>query len=76
MFRFLLTIPGLVHEVSHHLFLVHPIFVFSYKHVAAIVDVRGVVQLQAAMILSLCDVMDHSHNVEPLHHCFTIQKPH
>lgn len=71
----LLTIPWFVHEVSLHLFLVCPKIVFSEKFVAAIVDVCGVVQLQAAMILSLCDVMDHGQDVKPFHHCFTILEP-
>lgn len=71
----LLTLPGLVHEVSLHRFVVRPKLVFSYERVVAVVEVCGAVQLQAAMVFSISDVMDHRHDVGPLRHGFVIQEP-
>lgn len=71
----LLTVPGLVHEVSVHLSLVRPVFVAGDERVAAVVDVRGVVQLQAAVVLSLGDVVDPRLDVEILQQQFAVQKP-
>lgn len=71
----LLTIPGLLHEVSIHLSLVRPVQVGGDERVAAIVEVRGGVQLQAAVKLSLCDVVDPRLDVESLRHQLVVQKP-
>lgn len=71
----LLTVRRVVHEVSLDLLLVRPKFVCSHECVAPVVEVCRGVQLQAAMVLSLCDVMDHGHDVLPLQHCFAIQIP-
>lgn len=71
----LLTIPGLAHEVSFHLLFVWPIFVFDQEPVAAIVEVRGTVQLQAAVVFPVCDVVNLSLDEWPLRHCFIVQKP-
>lgn len=64
-----------MHEVSVHMFAVRPKLVFGHQCVAAVVDVRGTVQLQTAVELPLCDVVDHGHYVEPLRHLFTVQEP-
>lgn len=71
----LLTFPGLVHEVSLHRFVVRPKLVFSYQCVVAIVEVRGAVQLQAAVVFSVSDIVDQRHDVGPLCHGFVIQEP-
>lgn len=71
----LLTVQGAVHEVSLHLVLVRPVHVGGNERVAAVVDVRGVVQLQAAVELSLGDVMDPRLDVEPLRHRLVVLKP-
>lgn len=72
----LLTIgPGLLHEVSFNLLLVEAVFVLNLQPVNPVVDVCGVVQLQAAMIFSLCDIMDHCHDVVALLHFFIIPIP-
>lgn len=71
----LLTFPGLVHEMSLHLLLVRPKLVGGDQRVAAVVDVRGAVQLQAAVELSLCNVVDPRLDVESLRHPLAVQKP-
>lgn len=72
---FPLTIPRLEHEVSVHLLPVDPVNVSGHQHVAAVVDVRGVVQLQAAVVLPLCDVVDLGGDVSVLRHLFAVHKP-
>lgn len=64
-----------MHEVSLHLLLVKPKFVPSHQSVPPIVEVCGAVQLQAAVVLPLCDVVDHGHDVQPLRHHLIIPKP-
>lgn len=71
----MLTIPRPAHEVSFHLPFVFSEFVFSHQPVPPIVDVCGVVQLQTAVILPFCDVVDHGHDVEPFCHWLIILKP-
>lgn len=70
-----LTIPGPGHEVSLHLLLVWPVYILSHQPVPPIEEVCGAVQLQAAVVLPLCDVMDHGHDVEVLRHRLIIKKP-
>lgn len=64
-----------MHEVSLHLFLVHPELVLGDEPVAAVVEVRGAVQLQAAVILSLGEVVDHRHYVESFDHQLIVLEP-
>lgn len=71
----LLTLPGPLHEVSLHLFLVRAVYVGGNERVAAIIEVRWAVQLQAAVELPLGDVMDPRLDVEPLQHRRVVQEP-
>lgn len=71
----LTAVPGFAHKVSLHLLFVCAIFVFSHQHVVAIVEVCGAVQLQAPMVLYICDIMNHGLDVVALLHCLTITKP-
>lgn len=71
----LLTSPGVDHEVSHDGLAVLSILVGGQQRVQAVVQVGGAVQLQAAVILSLRDVVDHGHDVIALQHHLAVQQP-
>lgn len=71
----LLTIPGLFHEVSLDLLSVGAVCVSNHQRVHPVEDVCRVVQLQTAVVFSLCDVMDHRHDVVALLHLLIIPIP-
>lgn len=61
-----LTIPWIVHEVGEHKFPVAAIGVTGKQRVLAVVDVCGVVELQATVILVLGVIMNPGADEGPL----------
>lgn len=66
-----LTVPGVVHEVGIYNFAVVAVTVAGQQLVLAIVDVRGVVELQAAVVLVLGVIVDPGSDEGPLNQRLT-----
>lgn len=64
-----------MHEVGHHFLAVRSVYVGGQQRVQSIVEVGGVVKLQAAVVFPLRDIMDHGHDVVVLQHHLAVQQP-
>lgn len=70
-----LTIPRFAHKVGINGLLVSAKLIDGHQRVLAIVEVRGVVELKAAMVLALGEVVDHGLDVVVLSKHFPVEQP-
>lgn len=70
-----LTVPGVVHEMCRYGLSVCSVAVAGLQRVLPVVDVRGAVQLQAAVVLVHGVVVDVCADESPLFHRLAAEQP-